>query len=434
MGNGMKKYEDFIEGLQKDMEIPQTVQEKFYDTLESLPTPSGHGTDKHRPIRRWVSAAAIAAAVLVGGTGFCLANPVLAAKIPLIGKIFEQVEKDVSFSGDFKDKAQVLAEEPANEEQSDNAAEAQERQQDIKSTQLGTAYTASDQGVTITASEVYCDGHSVFLTAEIHVDAGGLSSIPSYYTSGTTDGESTTAQFLYTKGGWVLEQGGSADELTDDHFQGVAVDDNTFAGMIKVDLDALQETDDVLNLTFSMIGYDDVNESDSEDIGISNKYEGNWNLSIPFSVDTEDVHMIEVNKTMENGCGIEKIFVSPYQVVVYEIDPAIPLTEEEIKEAYEGLNRKREEVGEPSIPLEEFRYEDYYSEIREGFDLVAFTQDGVKLDYGEGDQQKRFFAIQGHEVSQLQFFLAKEHLSILMLDNIDEVKELADFEIVVDVK
>jgi len=44
---------------------------------------------------------------------------------------------------------------------------------------------------------------------------------------------------------------------------------------------------------------------DSEDIGISHKYEGNWNLSIPFSIVTENVHMIEVNKTMENGCGIE---------------------------------------------------------------------------------------------------------------------------------
>jgi len=43
-------------------------------------------------------------------------------------------------------------------------------------------------------------------------------------------------------------------------------------------------------------------------------------------------------------------------------------------------------------------------------------------------------AVQGKDISQLQLFLANDPLAIVPLSNLDEVKELADYEIVVDVK
>ena len=55
-------------------------------------------------------AAAVAAAVIgIGGLGYF--NPVLAAKIPLIGKIFEKVEDDATYSGDYTNKKTVLTNE-----------------------------------------------------------------------------------------------------------------------------------------------------------------------------------------------------------------------------------------------------------------------------------------------------------------------------------
>jgi len=425
----MKKYEDFLEGLQKDMEIPQAVQVKFCETLENLPMPSEHNTGKHRRIGRWVSVAAIAAIVLVGGTGICLTNPVLAAKIPIIGKIFEQLENDVSFSGDFKDRAQVLTEEPENGELPDDKTDS--GQQNINSTQLSTEYSTEDQGITITASEVYCDGHSVFLTAEIHMENGKFNNIPAYYTSGTLDGESTTAQWLYTRGDWNLGHNGAGGELMNNNFEGKALDDNTFLGLIKIDLDTLQETDDVLNLNFSRIGYDDKDDLYSDDISETYKYEGSWNLSIPFSIDTQDVQMIEVNETMENGCGVEKVFISPYQVIVYLIRPVIPYTEADVRRDYEGFIEKTTEAGESPIPFEDFHYE----EPKMNFDLTAFTQDDMKVDSNNSNSDdKVVLAVQDKDISQLQLFLANDPLAIVPLSNLDEVKELADYEIVVDVK
>lgn len=52
----------------------------------------------------------IAAAVAVFSL-FCVSNPALAAKIPLIGHIFERVETTVSYKGDFSSTAQVLVTE-----------------------------------------------------------------------------------------------------------------------------------------------------------------------------------------------------------------------------------------------------------------------------------------------------------------------------------
>lgn len=106
--------------------------------------------------------AAVAVAIIgIGGLG-CF-NPVLAAKIPLIGRIFEKVEDDVTYSGDYTDKVSVLT----NEDSAGN---------------LDTSeYSVSDRGITMTVSEVYCDGYSIFLTVNIEAEDADFSHIPEHY-------------------------------------------------------------------------------------------------------------------------------------------------------------------------------------------------------------------------------------------------------------
>ena len=106
-------------------------------------------------------AAAVAAAVIgIGGLGYF--NPVLAAKIPLIGKIFERVEDNATYSGDYTDKKTVLT----NEDHEGN---------------LDTSdYTIADKGITLTASEAYCDGYSIFLTVNIEKEDADFTHIPEH--------------------------------------------------------------------------------------------------------------------------------------------------------------------------------------------------------------------------------------------------------------
>ena len=130
-------------------------------------------------------AAAVAAVVIgIGGLGYF--NPVLAAKIPLIGKIFEKIEDDATYSGDYTDKKTVLT----NEDSVGN---------------LDTSdYTVSDKGITLTASEAYCDGYSIFLTVNIESEDADFTHIPEHYT-GMNAADNRTSAGFYIRGTWSVD-------------------------------------------------------------------------------------------------------------------------------------------------------------------------------------------------------------------------------------
>jgi len=412
----MKRYEEFIEGLQQDTEIPVEVWSKFEKTLSELPEIS---TQKNKVTKRWIKVAASVAAVLAFGVGFCYANPTLAAKIPIIGRIFERIEDDVTFSGNYKEKGNILTAEQ------ENASEP-----------VDTTYTVKDQGVEITASEIYCDGYSIFLTAKIQVEAGGLSNISAHYTSRFIgEDEETTAQGIYTDGNWSLKNGNLSGNLINSDFEGSVLDDNTYVGMIKINLDELPTNGDVLNLQLSQIGYDDLNEADSEDISASHRIEGNWSLSIPYSVDTENTREIVVNEKTEDGFGISKVFVSPYQLVVYMDIPYTTLNEDEFtKEDFEAAWAEKtkgiEDAGESPVTYEDYLKEKQY----EYCEVSAFNQDGEVLLMEEIENGQGVFAAKGMDISQLQIFLGKEVGDVVAESDINVVRENAILEVDVEVK
>ena len=160
----MSKFDEMICGLQQDDEVPEEVWTRYTGTLAMLPDRAGqqevraNGWDKsawqevranrrnksgqqavrtdrwnksvQQDIRanRWIRYASSAAAVVIVGSAVCCANPALAAKIPLIGGIFGEVQQDATFSGEYDSKAEAL-----NTERRDEA---------------DPNYTAEDAGVT----------------------------------------------------------------------------------------------------------------------------------------------------------------------------------------------------------------------------------------------------------------------------------------------
>lgn len=239
-------------------------------------------------------AAAVAAAVLgVGGLGYF--NPVLAAKIPLIGKIFEKVEEDATYSGDFSDKKTVLTKEDAagNLDTSD--------------------YTVSDKGITLTASEAYCDGYSIFLTVNIESEDADFTHIPRHYT-GMNIADDKTAAGFYIDGKWRVD--GRSDEWLENTFDGEVIDSHTFAGMLKINLAEKHAGSGELSLTVNGLGYDDDTMLGGEEISASHWTEGSWNITIPFEVNETDVKTIEVGEKKGN-ITLEDVVVSPYQVIVH---------------------------------------------------------------------------------------------------------------------
>ena len=92
----------------------------------------------------------------------------------------------------------------------------------------------------ITASEIYSDGYSIFLTAKIEVEDGKLSKMLEHYTSDMMGEESTSAATMYTEGTWNL-QSREKNELINNFFEGKVIDDHTFVGMVKLDVDEMEE-------------------------------------------------------------------------------------------------------------------------------------------------------------------------------------------------
>ena len=103
----MKRYEDFTGGLQKEVRIPEQVWSQYMDTLENIETLAAErkgedrmGRKRKHAGRTWTKAAAAAGVLLAGTMVFGCVDPVAASEIPLIGRIFERIAEDTTYSGD----------------------------------------------------------------------------------------------------------------------------------------------------------------------------------------------------------------------------------------------------------------------------------------------------------------------------------------------
>lgn len=326
-----------------------------------------------------LTAAIFAAAVIgIGGLGYF--NPVFAAKIPLIGSIFTKVEDDLTYSGDYAGKGQALTKE-------DSAGN------------LDTPeYSVSDQGITFTASEVYCDGNSVFLTVNIEAEDADFTHIPEHYTGMHVTDHKTAAGF-YIDGTWSVD--GSEPEMLRNSFDGKVIDSHTFVGMLKIDLSQKFEGSGELSLKVDGLGYDDDRMLDGEEISASHWTEGGWNIVLPFEADGTDVKTIEVGETKGN-ITLHDIVVSPYQVVVHTTTPG---------KQRELTDDRREKLLSKDPDMTDAEMFEILGWSYEPCQTIVFNQDGEML-YPDMEMAGRAgFAVQGKEISALHIYI---------FDNLDD--------------
>ena len=326
-----------------------------------------------------VTAAAVAVAV-IGILGLGYFNPVLAAKIPLIGKIFEKVEDDVTYSGDYADKGTVLT----NEDHEGN---------------LDTLdYSVSDKGITLTASEVYCDGYSVFLTVNIEAEDADFTHIPEHYTGMNIADERTAAGF-YIGGTWSAN--GNSPEMLKNTFEGEVIDSHTFAGMLKMDLAQNVSGSGELNLNVDGLGYDDDRMLDSEEISASHWTDGNWNIVLPFEVNETDVKTIEVGEKKGNFT-LDNVVISPYQVIVHTTTPG---KHKELDDDW------REKLLSKDPDLTDAEMYEIIGYSYEPCQTIVFNQDGELLQSDMEMAGWAGFAVQGKSIKTLHIFI---------FDNLDD--------------
>lgn len=270
----------------------------------------------------------------------CVSFPSLAAKLPLIGRVFEQVEEQVSYKGDFSKVAKPMA------ETQENAGES-------------NPYVQTSGGITVTISEAYYNSQALYLAMTIENE------------------EEFPADFIKTENmdGYILDYDTLMLEGTENfsfmeeesflgtYIEGKFEDPHTFVGIYRVDLSHLTwwpteeemaqkglteengnvDTDTIqenfpeagstievpesfhYSLCISSISQElfgteskTYTDPDGNEVTLNDPtrkaYEGTWNFELDIELDTSKTQVVEVNETNEEGVGISKVEKTPYEI------------------------------------------------------------------------------------------------------------------------
>ena len=279
-----------IEGFDK-IPVPEDLDQRVRAGIEE-----GKKRRKKIAFRKTAKVGMGMAAAVALASVLCISNPSFAAKMPLIGRIFEQVENNTSVKGDFSQVAETLT-------------------QSTENTADGT-YTKTSNGITVTLSEVYYNKNAMYIAMSLYSeepfpeDIKIKDHVKDYildFDQAAIRGENTFS-FMPDEKTFLFN-----------YMEGKFVDDHTFAGMLRVDLSSLEtEPTDTFtcHMALDSIRFDNVNFKVADE----KIYEGNWDFDLNVKLDTKDTQTVEVNEVNDDGVGLEKVVKTRYELRVYPKD------------------------------------------------------------------------------------------------------------------
>lgn len=259
---------------------------------------------------------------------FLTSNPVLAAKIPFIGRIFTLVQDKITYKGNFNENAEILTEEPISKP---------EKSTESDRIAAGSLLSQTSNGLTVTISESNCSAQALYLAICIENDepfpADFIKTqnmegyIPDY------DLLSMKSISYYSIKGLDKETRTTQGAFGPYHIEGKFMDDYTFAGIIRISLDEdrMGATDmtglpdeftyylEISDIYSDLLEYKDVTLTDENGNDFTIKkamekhYEGSWNFAIDIHKN-HDNQTIEVNQTNTDGIGISKIEKTSFEI------------------------------------------------------------------------------------------------------------------------
>lgn len=245
--------------------IPVPEEKLKHTVTESLTLVKKHHCKKKRGI---ITTFAATAAIVILGAVF-ISNPVLAAKIPVIGDIFKKVQDNQRYPGNFDEVAAPAA----------------------------GPNSCSSNGYTLTLSEIYCDTQEFdFLTP------------PDTYES--------------------FEWPGEEYEWTPLEMQGKYEDDHTFIGSFRIDFNLYpivlaERIPEQFHWKLDINKLQLPVQMESKDIDftwVENKLiNGEWNFENDITVDTSNTAITEINDAAPNGNILTTLTLTPYEGILDSI-------------------------------------------------------------------------------------------------------------------
>lgn len=270
-----RQEQEFKDKLNEEIQIPKAVKNKADEAFQTIKSSKSKARDTRSIRKKILVAGGSVAAVFAAFFVFGMANPVMASQLPIIGHIFEQIQENYSYPGDFSSVAETLGgnskENPdgqtavaddkeaaadqanGNEEagnQVNNKEEAGNQADDAskqKETELAnsTLYSKTVDGVTMTLSELYCNDQALYMTLELTSEKA----FPVSEIFADSETNQPIISFLTSEKYSFNEQ--AQEQLY--YLEGKFVDDYTYAGIIRIDYkqaakvvsdEALQEYND----------------------------------------------------------------------------------------------------------------------------------------------------------------------------------------------
>ena len=414
---------DFQEKLQKDTEIPVIVHERISQAYRLIENNTAVQKKAPKDPYHWMKIggriAGGAAAVLIIAFVFYMTDPVMAKNIPVVGGLFETLQNNVSFFGDFADHATTL--------EAVDGVETEENSQDSTAANAAdTAYTKTADGLTITCSEVFANSQAVYMTMQFKSDTP--------FPQTETRAESGTPIIDLDMTGGV-DFNPDADPSIDGQVEGQFLDDNTYACIFRYALAQVakdyteynEKYDEMTQQVLDEMGITDADLSDETDEGyalleeyvdkiserggeyrnyIKNieipdtfnlhldisavkgmeadyqwseddfakygtdagyyKYEGDWSFDIPVTVDDSQTEVMELNDINDAGIGLRSVIRTPYELTINEL-------------------------------YEEGSNSDCF--------MVALDANGNKLPYNDSVGNCNIFAIQDRDISTVDIYI-----------------------------
>lgn len=264
----MKKYTDFnIEKedrktdqmikrtLDADFPLPETVEnakreayakirekaadkktgEKIYN-IDNRSGGTGSGRKNALRLRRTFLGFAAAAAAF---SGVCIVNPAFASNIPVVGGIFETLGNSLGFSGDFDKYAEPAGDPEAESTQEsgnpkaevvDNSGQKTDTvETDDKNTgEPKNGITATQNGTSVTLSEVYCNDSALYLAFKIETE--------DKFPDTMTDQErKPIVRFGFDSAFSTSFQSEEDGMLLNSYLDGQILDEHTYAGVLRIE-------------------------------------------------------------------------------------------------------------------------------------------------------------------------------------------------------
>lgn len=307
---------------------------------------------RRRTAFRYSAAAAGILAALCAGM-LLASNPVLAAKLPLIGRIFSLVQEKVSYKGRFSDDAEIYIKDGSSETPSGSEKHAVPSKSDnMAGKQTENLLVQTSGGLTVTVSETNCSAQALYLALCIENEEAFPADfiktknmdgyLPDY------DSLSLETNSYYNVPGLTKkDRPAGGGYPTPYYIEGQFVDDHTFTGIIRVSLDedlrssAAAGTDTTLSsdkkntalpaefmyyleisdIYADLLQYEETYATDPEtheQVALSEPlkkhYKGKWNFAIPVSMNKGDAQTVNINKKNENGVGIGSVEKTNFEI------------------------------------------------------------------------------------------------------------------------